>query len=337
MRDDREWIRKTIAHQPTGAVPYNFGFTPQPQAALLKHFGAADIGEALELPMRKGGCNTIKPLYASPAKYGPTLADEFGVVWTTNEIDRGAPIGPSVGETDIAKLRFPDPKQEYRFERLAEWSRKNREHFTVIWIGDLWERATFMRGMEQLLLDVADNPKFVQALLRGLADYVLGTMNILFQRFEFDCIALSDDYGTQHGLIISPADWRKLVKPLLAEIYGLAKRNGRYVFHHTCGHVVPIVRDMIDIGLDILHPIQPETMDIYELKKQFGRDVSFCGGLNTQQLLPRGSPQEVRDEVRRLKDRLGAGGGFILEPGITVQADCPMENILAMIDEAKRA
>ena len=135
-------------------------------------------------------------------------------------------------------------------------------------------------------------------------------------------------------MLMSPSQWRRLIKPLLAEIYALAKRHGRYLFHHSCGHITPIIPDFIEIGLDILHPIQPEAMDVYQLKRQFGRDLTFCGGLRTQDLLPRGAPRQIRDEVRKLKRIMGDGGGYILEPGITVQADVPVENLLALIEEA---
>jgi uroporphyrinogen decarboxylase len=160
-------------------------------------------------------------------------------------------------------------------------------------------------------------------------------MRILFARFRFDGIAVSDDYGTQAGMIIAPEDWRRLVKPLLGEIYALARSNGRTVFHHSCGDILPIIPDLIGMGLDILHPIQPEAMDLLALKREFGRDLTFCGGLGTQRLLPRASPEEVRREVRRLKNELGRSGGYILEPGITLQADVPLPNLLAMIEEAR--
>jgi uroporphyrinogen decarboxylase len=91
---------------------------------------------------------------------------------------------------------------------------------------------------------------------------------------------------------------------------------------------------MIDIGLDFLHPIQPETMDVYDLKREFGRHVTLWGGLRTQDLLPNGSPAQVRAEVRRLKREMGEGGGYVLEPGIIIQADVPLANMAALIDEA---
>jgi uroporphyrinogen decarboxylase len=160
-------------------------------------------------------------------------------------------------------------------------------------------------------------------------------MEIVLDRFAFDGIALSDDYGTQHGMLMSPEHWRRFVRPRLAEIYDLARRRGRTVLHHSCGNVVPIVGDLIDLGVDVLHPIQPEAMDIVALKREFGGDLTLCGGVPTQDLLPRGTPAEVRAEVRRLKDVMGKGGGYILEPGITLQADVPLANLVAMIEEAR--
>jgi len=337
LSHDRSWIQDTLARREPRAVPCNFMFSPPARALLEAHYGTNDLETALGLPLRIGGTNSIKPLYAAPAEFGARIKDEFGVVWSTSDIDRGSPIGPCLPEPDLRGYRFPDPSAAYRFEHLAGWTAANAEHYTFLVVGDLWERATFMRGMEAILLDLTLHPRFVEELLRGLADYILRTMEIVLSQFSFDGVMLSDDYGTQRGMLMSPGHWRKFVKPRLAEIYGLAKRHGRTVLHHTCGHVVPIVGDLVDIGLDVLHPIQPEAMDIFELKRRFGSHLTFCGGLGTQDLLPRGTAQQVREEVRRLKDAMGAGGGYILEPGITLQADVPLANLLAMIDAARAA
>jgi uroporphyrinogen decarboxylase len=335
--DNRTWIRDTLEHRAPSAVPYNFSFSPPARARMEAFLGTADVEAAIGMPLRMTGLKTIKPLYASPAEFGDRVADEFGVVWSTNPIDRGSPVGPCLREPDLAGYRFPDPLAAYRYEHLADWTACNAKYYTFLWVGDLWERATFMRGMEAVLLDMVLQPQFVNGILRGLTDYILQTMEVLFARFQFDGIAVSDDYGTQRGMIMSPAYWRQFIKPRLAEIYALAKRHVRTVFHHSCGSIVPIVGDLIDIGLDVLHPIQPEAMDIFHLKRQFGRHLTFCGGVRTQDLLPRGTPQQVRDEVRRLKDVMGAGGGYILEPGITLQADVPAENLVAMVEEARVA
>ena len=335
MCADREWIRRTLRHEESVVIPYNFSLTPPAQRKLEEYYQTTEFVETLKFPIRMTGPKTIKPLYADPAEFGKTLRDEYGVTWTTSTLDRGTPIGPCLTGPDLSGYEFPDPAAEYRYRELGPWCDRNREHYTIIWVGDLWERATFMRGMENILMDVALQPDFVEELLRTIAQYIIATMRILFERFDFDGIAVSDDYGTQSALMMSPQDWRRLIKPRLAEIYGLAKTHGRTVFHHTCGHVHPIAADMIEVGLDILHPIQPEANDIYALKREFGRDVTLCGGIRTQDLMSRGTVDEIRAEVRKLKREMGKGGGYILEPGITLQGDVPTENLVAMVEEMR--
>lgn len=332
---NRDWIRRVLAHEGDLPVPYNLPMSPPAQRKLEVHFGTDDVEGFLGLPMRLTGPKSIKPLYASPERYGPRLTDEFGVEWTTSQIDRGSPVGHPITEPTLDGYTFPDPAEEYRYEPLVKWCRRNAEQYTFICSGDLWERATFMCGMENLLLWTALEPDFVDLLLRRLADYILGTIDALCARLDFDGVALSDDYGTQKSLVISPAAWRRLIKPRLAEIFARAKAAGKTTLLHSCGNVRAVVPDLVEIGLDVLHPIQPEAMDILELKETFGGDLSFCGGLGTQNLLVRATPGEVGDEVRRLKREMGRGGGYILEPGITLQADVPLANMLAMIDAAK--
>ncbi len=332
---NREWIQRVLRHDGRVPVPYNVPLSPPARRKLEEHYSTDDVEAHLDLPIRITGTQSIKPLYASPERFGDRAKDEFGVVWTTSEIDRGAPIGPCITEPDLSGYTFPDPDAAYRFAHLDKWCRKNADNYTIICAGDLWERATFICGMERLLLYVAIEPDFVHALLDGIADYILRTMRVLFDRFRFDGIALSDDYGTQKSLLLSPDAWRFFVKPRLAEIFAGAKRADRTVFLHSCGNVRAVVPDLVELGLDILHPIQPEALDILELKKQFGRRLSFCGGLGTQNLLVNASPERIGEEVGRLKREMGSGGGYILEPGITIQADVPLENILAMIDAAR--
>ena len=335
MLPNHEWIQRTLQHQETDAVPYNFMFSPLARRVAEEHYGG-DLEERLGLPLRMTSPISIKPLYADPDLYGDTIADEFGVVWSTSKIDRGAPIGPCLPEPDLSRYAFPNPANPARFADLGDWSVMHQGHYRIVWIGDLWERATFMRGMEAILLDVILNPAFVQELLERLTEYILETMRRVLEKGAFEGIALSDDYGSQRGMLISPGQWRSLMKPCLARIYGLAKRHGLTVFHHSCGNIVPIIGDLIELGLDILHPIQPEAMDVFLLKKEFGKDLTFCGGVSTQNLLVTGTPDQVRREVQRLKRELGRGGGYILEPGITLQADVPRENLIALIDEARQ-
>lgn len=331
---DCDWIQHTLDHSAGIPVPYNFSFSPPAGRLAREHYGN-DLEEILSLPIRMTGLKSIKPLYADPDEFGDTAIDEFRVVWSTNRIDRGSPVRPCLPEPDHSHYDFPDPTASYRFSGIEDWCAKQQGHYRIIWVGDLWERATFMRGMEDILVDVALNPEFVQSLLEHLTEYVLETVRILIATGDFEGIAVSDDYGTQHGMLMSPEHWRKFVKPCLSRIYELAKNHGLAVFHHSCGNIIPIVGDMIDMGLDILHPIQPEAMDILFLKREFGNYLTFCGGMPTQTILRSGTPAEVREEVKRLKQQMGKGGGYILEPGITIQADVPIDNIIAMIDEAR--
>ena len=334
MMSDRDWIQRTLEHTDGDVIPYNFMFSPPAERIAIRHYGQ-DLDQSLSLPIRMTGPNSIKPLYANPDEYGETITDEFEVVWSTNRIDRGSPVGPCLPEPDLSNYTFPNPKRAYRFADLADWCTRQEGHYRIVWVGDLWERATFMRGMEHILVDVVTDAAFVEALLEQITEYVLETMRQVITKGTIECIAVSDDYGAQHGMIMSPEHWRRLVKPSLSRIYELAKRNGLTVFHHSCGNIQPIIGDMIDLGLDILHPIQPEAMDILFLKKEFGKHLTFCGGVRTQDLLVSGTPDEVRAEVQRLKREMAKDGGYILEPGITIQADVPRENLIAMIDEAQ--
>lgn len=334
MINNQDWIKSTLSHQDTGRVPYNFMFSPPTLEMVETYYGASPIEEKLDFPIRMNAPTSIKPLYADPKVYGESIVDEFGVKWSTSNIDRGSPIGPCINEPNLFQYQFPNAADEYRFEGLGDWCDDNKDHYRVIWIGDLWERASFMRGMEHLLEDLILSPEFVQELLHGITEYILMTMQILFDRFQFEAIALSDDYGAQQSMLMSPVAWRKFIKPNLKKIYGFAKGHDRATFHHSCGNFYPVIGDMIDIGLDILHPIQPEAMDILKLKREFGARLTFCGGIPTQELLPRGTAEQVRAEVKKLKREIGRSGGYILEPGITIQNDVPLDNIVAMIDEA---
>lgn len=329
-----DWVKAALAHKETPRIPFNMSFTPPARRRASIYYGTDDVEGLFGFPIAMNAPVSVKPMFADAAHFGDMVYDEFGIGWSTGVDDRGSPVRPCLPEPSLTGYRFPDPKAAYRFEGLADWCSSHGDDYRVLWVGDLWERATFMRGMENLLLDVALHEAFVDALLHELSQGILETMGILFATCAFEAVALSDDYGTQHGLLLSPASWRRLIAPRVREIYATARRHGRAVLHHSCGNILPIIPDLIDAGLDVLHPIQPEAMDVRMLKKAFGTDLSFCGGLRTQDLLPRGTPEEVRREVRELQRDMGAGGGYILEPGITVQADVPTANIVALLDAA---
>jgi len=302
--DKKQWIRSTLAHVQPSEVPYHFMFTPPVEAKLKAYYGTEDVARALGFPIFLRGCKD-KPLYADPEIYGDTIVDSFGVVWSTSAIDRGSPIVPSLGEPSSEGVRFPDPDDPKRYEGMREAFDANRDCFLVAAIGDL--------------------------LLERVMEYNLATMR-KSARYDVEAIFLSDDYGTQKDLVMRPSDWRYFVRPRLKRIFEEARSLGLKTMLHSCGNIRKIIPDLIEIGLDILHPIQPETMDIFALKREFGTDLTFQGGIRTQDLLPYGSPEEVRKEVLRTLEGMAEGGGYILEPGITLQADVPLENLVALIE-----
>jgi uroporphyrinogen decarboxylase len=332
----RELVLAALRHEETERLPYNFMLSPPALGKLQAHLGlaaheAADwIGSCLYIY----GCRD-KPLYAHPDRYGPTISDQWGVVWATSEVDRGYPVvHPLAGGIAALPETSPDPLEPKRWEGVAQSAERHPDLYRLAVIGDLWERANFLRGLDRLLLDLLDQPRFVHELLDRIAEYDLATLRGMVP-FQPDGVFLSDDYGLQRSLMMSPRAWREFIRPRLKLLFDEAKRHGFTIMLHSCGHVSEIVPDLIELGLDILHPIQPEAMDILRLKREFGRDITFCGGLNTQQLLPCGTPEEVRAEVLRLGDDMGRGGGYIIEPGITVQADVPLGNLLAAITAAR--
>jgi len=321
----------TLGHREPPLVPLNLMLSPPALQALRKHLGTDDVDLALGVDVAFVGTRGGKPLYASPDQYGPTITDQWGVVWTTSYVDRGSPVGPPLTRPELALVPHPDPNDPRRFEGMREALAAQTQRWRVIPAGDMLERAAFMRGMGNLLLDVAASPEFVEGLLDVLCDYILATIRNV-RDMPAECLFLSDDYGMQHSLLMSPGDWRRLVRPRLKKFVDAAHAAGRAAMLHSCGAIAPLVPDFIECGLDILHPIQPEAVDIFALKRRYGRDITFCGGISTQKTLPYGSPAEVKEEVRRALEVMAKGGGYILEPGITIQADVPPQNVVALVE-----
>jgi len=206
------------------------------------------------------------------------------------------------------------------------------------WLLFPFERAHAMQGMESYLLNMAMNPDFARALLEKIADYCKQLMGRFLAELgdNVDIIKIGDDLGTQSSLMISPKMYRDMLKPVHADFISFIKaRTSAKVLFHSCGDVAPLIGDFIDIGVDILNPIQTSTgsiSDLPALKKRFGRNIVFCGGIDSHRILPFGSTGEVREEVRRVMKILGPGGGYLLGPVHTVMNDVPPENVLAMVD-----
>ena len=203
------------------------------------------------------------------------------------------------------------------------------------------ERAFAMQGMDTFLLNLAIYPDFARALLEKTAQLCKELMEPFLEVLgdDVDIIKIGDDLGTQDSLLMSPDMYREILKPIHADYINFIKeRTKAKLFFHTDGDVVPLIDDFIEMGVDILNPIQTSAgkmSDLSGLKERFGKNIVFCGGIDTQLVLPNGTVEEVRDEVRRVIRLLGEGGGYMVSSVHTIMNDVPPENVLAMVDAVK--
>ena len=245
---------------------------------------------------------------------------------------------------DLESYRgWPDMSDPSRIAHVHETARRLAEEnqFAIMatpWLLFPFERAHAMQGMEPYLLNMAMDPDFARAMLEKIADYCKQLMGHFLEELgdNVDIIKIGDDLGTQNSLMISPKMYRDILKPIHADFISFIKsRTKAKILFHSCGDVAPLIGDFIDIGVDILNPIQTSTgsiSDLPSLKKRFGKNMVFCGGIDSHRILPFGSVEEVRQEVRRVMLALGPGGGCMIGAVHTVMNDVPPENVLAMVD-----
>ena len=204
-----------------------------------------------------------------------------------------------------------------------------------------FEISHFVRGMDNFMVDLALAEDFACALMDRIADYLLEVTRRALEEAKgrYLLYEYNDDVAHQYGLMISPQMWRRLIKPRMARFCDLIHSHGAKVKYHSCGSVYEIIPDLIEIGVDVLNPIQAlaKDMDPFSLKKEFGDRLCFDGGIDIQDLLPNASADHLRRHVRRMIDVVGKNGGYILGGSHALQADTPVENVTAMIEEAKTA
>jgi len=238
---------------------------------------------------------------------------------------------------------WPDMSDPSRIAHVRESAKRlaDEDRYAIMatpWLLFPFERAHAMQGMETFLLNMAMNPDFAKALMERIADYCKQLMGRFLNELgdNVDIIKIGDDLGTQNSLMMSPKMYRDMLKPIHADFISFIKSRTRAkVLFHSCGDVAPLIGDFIDIGVDILNPIQTSTgsiSDLPRLKKQFGKNIVFCGGIDSHRILPFGTVAQVREEVRRVIQALGPGGGYMVGAVHTVMNDVPPENVLAMVD-----
>ena len=238
---------------------------------------------------------------------------------------------------------WPDMSDPTRIAHVGDRARRLAEEnqyaiMATPWLLFPFERAYAMQGMETFLLNMARDPDFARALMEKIAVYCKQLMGCFLKELgdNVDIIKIGDDLGTQESLMISPKMYREILKPIHADFISYIKtRTNAKVLFHSDGDVAPLIDDFVEIGVDILNPIQTSAgsmSDLPSLKKRHGNNIVFCGGIDTHRILPYGSPAEVRQEVKRVIDILGPGGGCMIGAVHTVMNDVPAENVLAMVD-----
>ena len=300
------------------------------------------------------------PVNAGPLKSplcevisGKAFIDAWGVRW--EEEPNGmyfcpsytnTPLKPDMTIADLNNRPWPDVTSSLRFDGLKEKTKKLYEstgYALVANIGTtLCELIYNMRGMVNWMMDLAANQDFAHALLKKITELRITEARAFLKEVGdyIDVFVMADDMGSQGTPLVSPEMYRSVIKSYHAKIISAIKSETKAkVFYHSCGNIYPLIPDFIEVGVDILNPIQVTAANMGEtarLKREYGDKLSFCGGIDTQKVLPVGSVEDVQKEVRqRIKD-LASGGGYICAAVHSIQPDVPPENIVAMFDEVKK-
>lgn len=353
--NSRERFLLALQHRRPDRVPRDFWSTAETDAKLLHALNLSDreaLLDRFDIDLR---------YLPGPRYIGPPLArqsdgsenDIWGVPRIRRHTGEGerrqayeevvrSPLRDAQSVEEIfAYNHWPSP-EHYDYMAIAEQCRRVRAGGRVAcFMGDRLNRiaqlkpAMYLRGVDQALLDIALNPAILKALLARISGFYEVYLRRILEAAGggIDLLVTGDDFGSQNGLLCSPADWREFLRPGFQRFIAIAREFGVPVMHHTCGSVREIIPDMLADGLTVLNPVQPGArgMEPGELKAEFGDRLCFHGAISIQTNLPFGSPQQVREEVRQRMADLAPGGGFIICTAHNIQADTPVANVLALM------
>ncbi|MGA2478555.1 MAG: uroporphyrinogen decarboxylase family protein [Spirochaetia bacterium] len=265
------------------------------------------------------------------------MTDRWGIVYDINAdgfcIARHPLRGAS--EEDIIRYTAPDPNVPGNYEDAkAELAKYGNEYFVFLsGYAGLFEKAWQLMGYEEVLTGMAAGDRSIDILLDKILEYKI---EVAKKTIEMGFIVghTSDDFGGQYATMISKDLWRKYYMPRYAKLWRVFKDAGLIVMHHSCGHITDFLGDFIDIGLDVIEPVQ-HVMDLKQLKREFGKHLTFWGGIGTQTVLPFGTPDDVRKETLSVMRTLGKNGGYIISPDQEVMADVPPANVVAYVETVR--
>jgi uroporphyrinogen decarboxylase len=304
-------VKSAIAHRTTPRVPYAIALTEEAKARVHRELGVADLAAWLD--------NDVYELWVP--WYG---WHELGSDWAGMD----APVSrPTV----LGRGSYPE-----MFDNAAKARAAGKYVLAMIFCSH-FERAYMARGFENFLADIAGDFAFAKKLCRTIIEKNLVMLENFLHCPDIDGVLLGSDWGSQRGLLMSLPAWDELIRPGEQAEYDLIHSYGKDVWVHSCGDVQLLIPRLIEMGLDVLNPVQPECMDIARLKADFGGKLTFWGGISTQQTLPFGTPEQVKTDARRVRDLLSAGGGYVFSPAQSIQDDVPPANILALLEVARES
>jgi uroporphyrinogen decarboxylase len=350
MGTDLEAFRDTVAHRRPGRVLYYGGFTPDLQRRVVAHVGSEDIAAHYGF-WRQKGLTRRRPEGLPPLDFRPywagadlpegTTLDDHGVAMVPSGFFHfWGYVSPLRNATSLRELEtYPmDDLRDWDFSHLAgEVEQAHADgRAAVAFVGHMYETAWQIRGYEQFLLDTVERPAWAECLLERLFQ-----QNLIFAtaaaRAGADLIFCGDDVANQNALMFSPQVWRQLIHSRWAKLWRAVKdiRPGAAIKYHSDGNVASIVPELIDAGLDILNPVQPECLDADEIHRRCGGKLTFDGTIGTQSTMPWGTPGDVRARVREVIDKYGRQGGLIIAPTHVLEPEVPLENIDALFDACR--
>lgn len=329
--NNRQRIINSLKHISSDIIPYHIEFTQDEHFKMAKYLNDKNFLSKINNHFHRTMWNDINDELPNKKGY---FKDYFGVTWNRSGVDKdiGVIENPIFKEDNINMYEFPKLDKNKASALIEKSLNENKNNFALGDIGfSLFERAWTLRGFENILMDMVINPSFVHELLDKICDFNIEVIN-LYSSFNIDGFYFGDDWGQQSGLITGPSMWREFILPRIKRMYAQCKKYDLYVFQHSCGDIEEIFPDLIEAGLDCYNTFQPEIYDIERIKKEYGSDLSFWGAISTQALLPFETPKVVKEEINRIMNILGKGGGYIAAPTHALPYDIPCENVLAMME-----
>ena len=258
--------------------------------------------------------------------------DEWGTGWENDGHGAKTETYPLMGGYDaLDEYTFPKPYLQGRFETADAALQKSSNRYirASVWF-TLFERLWMLRGFENMLMDPYVNKRDFCLLRDRIVEYNLAIIDQWIERGVHG-IFFSDDWGSQNGLLMNPDDWCQFYKPSYKRMFERVRSGGAHVWMHLCGNVKAILPDLVDIGLNVLNPVQPQAMNVKELSREFGGKLCFNGGVDVQGTLIHGSTEDVKREVHQLVDLFGRfNGGYIGGTSHSVMPETPLDNVIAM-------